>query len=416
MTADHLAASARPIVNTHVHLPPNFSAFETTAQAVELAAAEGVRVLGASNYHHFGVYAGLRDEAAGAGLLPLFGIEIITLVAGLQRDGVLVNDPANPGRMYLCGKGITRFDPPSEAAAGLMSRMRGASDDRMREMAARLERYFAAAGLATGLTEATIADDVALAAGVPRAWVSLQERHLARAFQQALFGRVSPDERGAVLGRAFGTRSAASPDDAIGVQEEIRTCLMKAGRPAFVPEAAISFEDAYRLILELGGIPCYPTLADGTDPICGFEDPPDALARKVLERGIYCAELIPRRNRPDVVDRYVAAFRHAGVIVVSGTEHNTPHLIPLEPRCRDGAPLSDAALEAFWEGACIVAAHQDRGLSGRAGYVDGDGNPAAGFESADARIRHFADDGSARILAGPIPCAAPAGPAAAAVQ
>jgi hypothetical protein len=414
--AGAMRARVGAIVNTHVHLPPNFSAFDTPAQAVQLAAREGVRALGASNYHHFGVYASLRDEAARAGVIPLFGIEIITLVEGLQRDGVLVNDPVNPGRMYLCGKGITRFDPPSGAAAGLLAGMRVASDERMREMAERLRQCFAAAGLSTGLTEATIADEVARLAGVPRPWVSLQERHLARAFQQALFGQVAPDERRDVLGRAFGTRSTAEADDPIAVQDEIRSHLMKAGRPAFVPEAAITFEAAYRLILQLGGIPCYPTLADGTTPICEFEDPPDALARKVLERGIYCAELIPRRNRPDVVDRYVQAYRRAGVIVVSGTEHNTPHLIPLEPRCRDGASLSEAATEAFWEGACVVTAHQHLGLAGRPGYVDGEGTPAAGFESDEARVRHFAQYGSALILGDPGRAAAPSDSAATVVR
>ena len=32
--------------NSHIHLPPNFSAFETVEQAVELAADQGVQVLG----------------------------------------------------------------------------------------------------------------------------------------------------------------------------------------------------------------------------------------------------------------------------------------------------------------------------------------------------------------------------------
>ena len=53
-------AAVRPIVNTHVHLPPNFSAFETVEDAVGTAAAEGVRVLGASNFHDRGSTAGSR--------------------------------------------------------------------------------------------------------------------------------------------------------------------------------------------------------------------------------------------------------------------------------------------------------------------------------------------------------------------
>ena len=30
--------------------------------------------------------------------------------ADLRDAGIKVNDPGNPGKTYLCGKGITRFD------------------------------------------------------------------------------------------------------------------------------------------------------------------------------------------------------------------------------------------------------------------------------------------------------------------
>ncbi len=45
-----------PRVNAHIHLPPNFSAFESVAEAVDLAAQQGVGVLGVSNYYDYEVY------------------------------------------------------------------------------------------------------------------------------------------------------------------------------------------------------------------------------------------------------------------------------------------------------------------------------------------------------------------------
>ena len=66
--------SGVPIANTHVHLPPNYSAFETAEQAVRAAAAEGVAVIGTSNYHDFRVYSGFAAAAAEAGVVPLFGV------------------------------------------------------------------------------------------------------------------------------------------------------------------------------------------------------------------------------------------------------------------------------------------------------------------------------------------------------
>jgi hypothetical protein len=264
----------------------------------------------------------------------------------------------------------------------------------MRQMTARIAARFEQAGLDGGKTDRQIAASISQRCGVPIEWVALQERHIAQAFQEQLFVEVKSGDRAALLGRIFEAPTSVDTTDVVAVQEAIRANLMKAGRPAFVPEAATSFEDGYRLILELGGIPCYPILADGASPICPFEDPPEALADRLLSRAVYCAELIPGRNRREVIDRYVTVLRGAGIVVMAGTEHNTQRMIPLEPTALDGEPLSDSSSEAFWEGACVVAAHQQLCTSGEPGYVDASGRPAAGFADGEARIRWFHTTGA----------------------
>jgi hypothetical protein len=391
------AEVGRPTVNTHVHLPPNFSAFETAEDAVTWAAAEGVRVLGVSNFHDQRVYRRFADAAAANGVVALFGLECISVLDTLRDAGTKVNDPGNPGRMYLCGKGIDPFAPPTATAAALMDRARTANTLRMDAMVRLLVACFAEAGFAAALTAENIAEEVAERAGVPRDWVVLQERHVAMAFQEAIFLAAAPDRRRELLGRALGRSFGPSVDDAIAVQDEIRARLMKAGRPAFVPESPVSFDDARRLILEMDGIPCYPTLADGASPVCPWEEPPEALAGRLLELGIHVAELIPNRNLPAVVDAYVAAFRDAGIIVMAGTEHNTIHRIPLEPRCVDGSRPSPEARAAFWEATCVVAAHQHLRASGQQGYVDRDGRLNPGFPGSGSRIRSFAELGAELI-------------------
>ena len=293
--------------------------------------------MGVSNFHDHRVYRRFADAAVASGIMPLFGVELITVDDELLDAGTKVNDPGNPGRIYLCGKGASPLRPPTATAARLMAGARAADTDRMRIMVPLLRDRFAAAGLGTGLTDENIAEDVAERADVPRDWVVLQERHVAQAFQEALFLALSPDRRMSVLERAFGGPSDVPVEDPVAVQGEIRARLMKAGRPAFVPESPVSFADAYRLVLELDAIPCYPTLADGTSPVCPFETPPAALAERVLARGIHAAELIPVRNQPAVVETYVTAFRSAGIIVTAGTEHNTSQRIPMEPLCADGS-------------------------------------------------------------------------------
>jgi hypothetical protein len=79
----------------------------------------------------------------------------------------------------------------------------------------------------------------------------------------------------------------------------------------------------YRLVLAMGGIPCYTIVADGMQPISAFEGPVEQLIASVKERGTYCSELIPNRNTPEIVEQYTRALRSAGMIVLAGTEHNT---------------------------------------------------------------------------------------------
>jgi hypothetical protein len=393
MSSGASVARELPVVNSHVHVPPNFSAFTDVDDLIATAVREGARVLGASNFHDVRVYRRFAEGARAAGIVPLFGVEFITVVDALRESGTRVNDPANPGRLYLCGKGVDPFSEPSPEAADLDARARAANRQRAAQMTGLLRACFEQGGVATDLDDMAIAADVAARAGVPVDWVVLQERHLAMAFQSALFAACAPDERAAALDRVYGV-PAKSVDDPAAVQGEIRARLMKAGGPAFVDESPLTFAEAYRLILERGGIPCYPTLADGSSPICPFEEGPEELAVRVAELGIHAAELIPVRNAPEVVIAYARAFRSAGIIVTAGTEHNTPDRIPLAPLAKGGAPVPAEAAEIFWEGACAVAGHQAERAAGRAGFVDADGRLDG---EPQARIRRYAEIGEAVI-------------------
>jgi hypothetical protein len=385
------APSARLKSNSHIHLPPNFSAFQTVAQAIELSAAQGIRVLGVSNYYDYDVYGDFVEGARKAGIFPLFGLEIICLIDELVKQGVKINDPGNPGKMYVCGKGITRFAPFSAEATRLLGIIRHNDSKRIREVITRLAETLAQRGLPIQLTEADVIEMVAKRHGCPRERIYLQERHVCQAFQEAIFAKVPAAERIEKLTLAFGLTAPAKvgPEDAVKIQNEIRAQLMKAGKPAYVAETFVDFEQAFRLILELGGIPAYPTLADGTSPICPFEHPVENLIADIKARGFACAEFIPIRNTPEVLTQYVRAMRAAGLVITGGTEHNTLDLLPMEPACLKGAPVPDEVKEIFWEGACVVAAHQFLALHGECGFVDAQGKPNPSYPDATKRIAAF---------------------------
>jgi hypothetical protein len=386
-----------PRVNTHVHLPPNFSAFDSIGQAVSHAAEQNVGVLGVSNYYHYDVYGEFVERARGRGIFPLFGLEIISMQSDLRDAGVKVNDPGNPGKTYICGKGITRFDTMTPEAKRLLDVIRHNDSQRMAAMVDRMRNVFRDRGVNAAVDEQAVIEMIVERHGCARETVYLQERHISRAFQEAFFHEVAPGDRLDRLTSILGSATKINnSDDHVAVQNDLRSHLMKAGKPAFVDEAFLSFERAQRLILELGGIPCYPVLADGSTPICGFEADVDQLIQSLQQRNIHAAEWIPPRNQSSVVVDYVTKMRAAGLAVTAGTEHNTLDMIAIDPCCIDG-PVPASVRAIFWEGACVLAAHQFLMLHGELGYVDHVGCPNAFYHSADARIKGFARIGAAVI-------------------
>lgn len=386
-----------PRVNAHIHLPPNFSAFESVSQAVELAAEQEIGILGVSNYYDCEVYGEFVELAGRRGIFPLFGVEVISMQESLRDAGIKVNDPGNPGKTYLCGKGIARFDNMSPDATRLLATIRRNDTKRMATMVERMRATCRERGLDTKMDEAAVLEMIVRRHGSARSTVYLQERHISQAFQESLFTAVSANERFAALNRVLGTPTKLTDaEDYVGVQNDLRSHLMKAGKPAFVEEQFLSFADAKKLVLELGGIPSYPVLADGATPMCEFEAEPGQLIHELQSRGVHAVEWIPIRNRASVVADYVTKMRTAGLAVTAGTEHNTLDLVALDPFCKDG-PVPDDIRRIFWEGACVVVAHQFLNLHGEPGYVGADGCPNPDYHSADARIKELAKVGAAVV-------------------
>lgn len=375
--------------NAHIHLPPNFSAFNYVEDALEDAKNEGIRLLGASNYYDYSVYRPFVQGALQRGIYPVLGMEIVSWIDELATTGVKINDPGNPGKAYICGKGIVGIANPKPDAKETLNQIRERDSKRSAKMVAKMEEALSLVGLKTGLTELVVIESIARRHNVSERTVVLQERHIAMAFQQAIFSKYNIEERTSKLTEAF----SKAPKDAtneVGIQGELRSYLMKAGKAAYVEEQFISIEDALLLIRRLDGLPCYPTLADGVVPICGFEETPEALISNLKKLGIRTAEFIPGRNEPSVLKEYVTKMRLSGIVVGAGTEHNTLDRIAIEPKCVKDQPIPDECQLIFWEAACVFAAHQHRILNGQ-----------PGFEALEAyneeAIKLFASEGAALI-------------------
>jgi len=358
--------------NAHIHTPPNFSAFDTVDQVVSLASEQGLSLICASNYYDHRIYDRFAGLCLHAGVFPLFGLEVILFDADLARRGIRTNDPGNPGRVYLCGLGTPHIiDPPASARATL-STIRANDDRRMHAMIDAVNAAMADRGVGVALAHDEIVDSLVRRHEVERDSIVLQERHIVQALQAALFA-AGDDDPAALIAQAAGG-AVESQTDPVAVQNDLRSALLKAGKPAYVDEEFVDFATAKQLILHLGGIPCYPVLGDGAKPVNEFEATPERLIESLRERGIHTAQFIPRRNSLELVERYARALRKAGIVLTVGTEHNTLELIPLQPACEGGVALTEELMGWFTEGACIAVAHQVLVARGESGYVDSHGD------------------------------------------
>ena len=95
-------------VNAHIHTPYSFSAFGSISEALDKAAAEGVQIVGINDFYSTDGFREWHDGCAERSLYPLYGIEFMALDSGMQASGLRINDPANPGRIYLSGKGLAK--------------------------------------------------------------------------------------------------------------------------------------------------------------------------------------------------------------------------------------------------------------------------------------------------------------------
>ena len=92
----------------------------------------------------------------------------------------------------------------------------------------------------------------------------------------------------------------------------------------------------------------------------------------VLEQPVTETETGAQELR-EVLERYAGYLHDSGFVVTFGSEHNTPAMEPIELFARGGVPLTPRLRQIGYEGACVVAAHQDIVQSGMQGYVDSRG-------------------------------------------
>lgn len=343
-------------VNGHIHTPYSFSAFPDVETIFRLAVQENVKILGINDFYTTSGYPEFHDFALKNRVFPLFNIEFIALDRELQKKGIRVNDPNNPGRTYFSGKGLDFPDSLDDAHAKIVEGVKTESLRQVETMVGKTNDILAEIDPDLRLSFHEIKRDYARDL--------VRERHIAKALRIAIFKKFPTIAgRKEFLSNLYGGKeSKADIDSNSAVEIEIRNNLLKAGGKAFVEEdekAFLSVDAVIDIIINAGGIPCYPVLLD--DPkglITDYESDTQALFAELSRKGIFCIELIPGRNDASILENFVKFFHSRDFIVLFGTEHNTPDLIPLTVSCRHRVPLTDELKKISSDGACIIAAHQ----------------------------------------------------------
>lgn len=353
-------------VNAHIHTPYSFSSFDTIEAIFEQAVSENIKVLGindfyvADGYDEFGRHASLNR------IFPLFNIEFIGLMKAKQEQGIRINDPNNPGRIYFSGKGLDHPFHTGFLNSMRLKSVRKESQEQIRRMIEKVQKII-------GEIDRNISFDYSyVKKNFARQLV--RERHIAKAIRVIAEEKYrNVQERSAFYAKLFGINEYTDPERPDVTENEIRARLLKAGGRAFVPEDERSFLPVQRIIstiLQAGGIPCYPVLLD--DPkghFTEFEADKERLMQDLLQLNVRCIELIPGRNSLNILSEFVRYFHGHGFVVVFGTEHNAPGHLPLEVMARNKEPLPEDLLKINYEGACLIAAHQYLRSRKKQGFV-----------------------------------------------
>jgi DNA polymerase III alpha subunit (gram-positive type) len=246
-------------VNAHLHTPHSFSAFCCVEEAVEQAKEEGVKVVGVNDFFTFDAYDAWSYQTIKNGLFPLFNVEFIGLDEEKKKKGLRVNDPANPGRTYLSGKGLAYPVVLPKDDMAKIKHIMAKNNEQVKQMMAKVNELLKNAGYSFSLdfekVKAEFAKD------------QVRERHLARAIRDLAVKQFpKTDDQKAFYKDIFGGKELSSDiNNDAAVENEIRSKLLKAGGAAFEEEDPSTFLDTgtiHDIIINAGGIPTYPFLAD----------------------------------------------------------------------------------------------------------------------------------------------------------
>ncbi len=357
--------SSRGLVNLHIHTNESFSVFSSPTEAVWNARREGIEYFGINDHYTIAGHDEFGRACRIAGLRAVFSIEAIGSDGDSQRAGRRYNDPNNPGRLYLVGKGVVRNLEPGSPGHRTLRTMRAAIRERNKKILNRLNEYATSRNVPLSLGYGQVEELT------PRG--NATERHVVQRFCMEV-DALYPDmqERAEAYHRLLGEQvSQDTIEDPAGLQNLARSLLVKNDRPCYVEEdgrAFTSLENLVDLYLEYGAVPTYPFMGN---PVTEEEEDLDLLLKRVQEKRLHALDMIDYRTHLDRAREIVQAAEAHQLPLFVGTEHNTKTMMPLVGPVENALELRDY----FEKSARFVLGHQLLSRLCGFGAVDEEGTP-----------------------------------------
>ena len=383
--------------NTHIHTPYSFSAFESVELAVAAAKEEGIAALGINDFTTCDGFPAFASTCEHNRIYPLFNIELLVHCGEEPAQRSLANGSPEQGCMYLCGKALSHPLQLSLDSRNLLAGVWRKSQDYIWGLLDCLNGHLLQAKIACSLDYNDVRKKYAKKI--------VNERHCAKALYDALVN-VHPESAPLeeALARLFaGTAVTLHSSDPGAIQNEIFSLLLAKGKKIAAEaekEEYIRLQEARTLILDAGGIPCYPIGAVRGEDTADCHKEAALLADRLRALRIFAVEFFPLRSERDLLKAYVRTFAERGFCVSFGTNHDTPERRPLIPCLYGNEPLDEELERIAWQGACLLAAHQELRRHNKAGFVDSLGTPLVGPEDLDRFLA--VGEEAIRKAAGPV--------------
>ncbi len=351
-------------VNLHIHTNESFSVFTSPTEAVFHAYQQDVKYFGINDHYTIAGHPEFRAACDIAGLRACFSMEAISMDRDAAGQNFRYNDPDNPGRIYIVGKGVTSsLNMGSTGWRNLSSILKNVRR-RNKKIAKKLREYASSRGVNV---DYSFDDALAL---TPRGITT--ERHVVQAFCMKIqsMGKTLEKQRELFYKITDVEFTEEKLKDVGALLDTVRALLTKAGKPCYVEEDPGSFttiENLVGIYRELGAIPTYPMVGF---PITEAESDLEELVKSVKSKGMYAFDMIERidENRAkEIID----VAKDCGFPVFIGTEHNTKKMIPLVGKIGKNRVF----LDYFIKSAHMVLGHQLLTELCNFGYIDEKGRP-----------------------------------------